>query len=1025
MTPSSPAGPSVATAVPGPESLRLLGRQEERESNARTYPRGIPLALRSGRGAYLEDVDGNRYLDFLSGAGVLALGHSHPRIVRAVREQADELMHGLDFPTPIKDEYVQALLDMLPAHAPDDYKIHFCGPTGANAVEAAVKLARAATGRQDIMAFSGSFHGTTSLTAALSGNRHLKEGIVRDTHAVQRVPFSTCHDCPVGLAPSSCDTDCVRILETLLSDSHGGVALPAAVIMELVQGEGGTVPATVEFAQRVREVTRELAIPLIVDEVQTGGGRTGTWFAFEQYGIEPDVVVASKAIGAGLPVSVIIYRRSLDSWLPGAHIGTFRGNQLAFAAGVELVKVFSDEAVLENVRERASDVLGQRATILAHPAVRDVRGVGLMWGIELWTPCGDATRLAASARRQALERGLIVELGGRDDAVLRLLPPLIITAEQLATALQVLVESIDVAWREHCVTDRCGDVAALEEAATGERKPMVEDAGILVADLLMSRARLQPDVRAYTQLVNGEDEGASLTFGELDRRARSIAATLLGAGAAGERVVVMVADELTFIEAFFGVLYAGAIAVPAYPPLREKHVERTNGIFADARARFVVAPARTLALFDAATGGAFSDTVCAIACENMYGDPDGVQPAAVDPSTPCFLQYTSGSTGDPKGVVITYGNIAANLAMISADFGLGSDDTIVSWNPLFHDMGLMAGILFPLHSGCRTFLIPPPAFVQRPERLLRAVTRYRAALITGPNFSYQLLVDEVGPEVRAELDLSSLRVALNGAESVRASTLEAFETAFGPCGLAGGVLMPAYGLAEATVYVAGGPPGRPWQSRMDAGLVGHGVGAPGQRLRIVDPETRRSCPPGVSGEIWIAGPHVTPGYWGDPDDDGGHFGTIEGEDEGARFFRTGDVGRLGDDGELFVSGRIKDLVIVRGRNYSPADIERVAELAAGSTRVTGSAAFAVESEGDDAVVVALEVHPEAFVDIDVLRRAVIQAVSREVGVHVSEVVAVPFRLPRTTSGKIQRHRARDAYRTLVSRSSDPEREVRG
>ena len=550
-------------------------------------------------------------------------------------------------------------------------------------------------------------------------------------------------------------------------------------------------------------------------------------------------------------------------------------------------------------------------------------------------------------------------------------------------------------------------------AFSAARSPYVEqpDAGCTrtLVDLLVSQATVRPTRSVYTHLEQGEVEGRQLSFGELDRRARAIAATLRAVGAAGERVLVMVTDELTFIESFFGVLYAGAVAVPTYPPLRPKHAVRSLNICADAGARFLLAPARTLALFETHGDESAMAGVRGVACEDMHGLDDGVAPASAGPDEPCFLQYTSGSTGVPKGVVVTHANVLANLDMIQEALGLGAEESLVTWNPLFHDMGLMAGMLFPLLAGNQVYLMSPVAFVQRPERLLRAVSRYRASVISGPNFSYQLLVDAVGAEARATLDLRSLKVALNGAEPVKASTLRAFEAAFGPCGLAPGALFPAYGLAEATVFVSGGPAGRPWRSRPDGDRVGHGTGARGQLLRVVSDASGEACAPGVEGEIWVAGPHVTPGYWNRPDLDDDVFGTLDEPHGPTRFLRTGDMGFLDETGELFVTGRIKDLIIVRGRNYAPADVERVAEQAIAPLRMFGGAAFTVERDGQDVVVVALEAIAEDGTDLEPLRKAVIRAVGVEVGVPVADVVFVTSRLPRTTSGKVQRHRARASY----------------
>ena len=431
----------VDTALPGPLGETYLARQEARESNARSYPRRIPIAIKRAYSSYIEDVDGNVYIDFLTGAGVLSLGHSHPELVEAVRDQLGTLVHGLDFPTPVKDAFTDAQLSMLPESMRDRMKLHFCGPTGANGVEAAIKLCKTATGRGDILTFQGGFHGSTAATMALSGTLDPRRRVQNNMPGVHFFPYSYCARCPLGLRPDNCETNCVSYLERALHDSNGGVPLPAAVILELVQGEGGSIPATPEFVRRVRQLTRELDIPLIVDEVQTGCGRTGTWFAFEQYGIEPDVIVASKALsGIGLPIAVIMYDRRLDQWEPGAHIGTFRGNQLAFAAGVKAVEIYRRDGILQNVVERGAQLEARlRKLAESTPWITDVRGKGLMLGVELADPiAGDASALARRVQSAALRRGLIVELGGRDDCVVRLLPPLNVTAEVVDAACDAL-----------------------------------------------------------------------------------------------------------------------------------------------------------------------------------------------------------------------------------------------------------------------------------------------------------------------------------------------------------------------------------------------------------------------------------------------------------------------------------------------------------------------------------------------------------------------------------------------------------
>jgi diaminobutyrate-2-oxoglutarate transaminase len=355
-------------------------------------------------------------------------------------------------PSPVKDAFTEAQLSMLPVGMRDRMKIQFCGPTGANAVDAAIKLAKTATGRGDIVAFQGGFHGSSHVGMALTGNLSQKGPIANGMPGVHFFPFASGGSCPAGADPVSWDANCAAFLEYALTDPNGGIPLPAAVIMEMVQGEGGVNPATREFVQRVRRLTRELGVVLIVDEVQTGCGRTGSWFAFEQYDIEPDVVVASKALsGMGLPVAIILYGRELDVWKPGAHSGTFRGNQLAFAAGVKAVEMFRRDDILGNVRARGEQVVSRLARLGDNPDVVEVRGRGLMWGIELAPPTDgrSVTELAEEVQARALRHGLIVELGGRDDRVVRMLPPLNVTEEVLDIALDILIEAIETCTATH------------------------------------------------------------------------------------------------------------------------------------------------------------------------------------------------------------------------------------------------------------------------------------------------------------------------------------------------------------------------------------------------------------------------------------------------------------------------------------------------------------------------------------------------------------------------------------------------
>ncbi|AHH99278.1 aspartate aminotransferase family protein [Kutzneria viridogrisea] len=440
---SMPALHGVRTPLPGPRSAELLARQADRESAARSYPRRLPIALRRGSGSYVEDADGNVFIDFLNGAGVLPLGHSHPELIGVVQHQAAELAHGLDFPTAVKDEFTTALLSTLPEAMRSTARVHFSGPTGTNAVEAALKLCRTATGRSEVVAFHGGFHGMTAGSLAASSEGSLRAS----SPGVHFLPFAYCHRCPLGLRPESCDTNCAAYLERVLTGSHTGLARPAAVLLELVQGEGGVVVAPQEFVRRVREVTARLDIPLIVDEVQTGCGRTGRWFAFEHYEIEPDVLVLSKMLsGSGMPTAVVVYHERLDSWRPGAHTGTFRGNQLAFASGTAYLRIARRDGLLETVSARSTQLrrgLDELAARLPQ-LISEVRSLGLMLGVEFSHADGSPWPEAASATQQeALARGLIVEIGGRADCVVRMLPPLNLDEATAHHALELFGAAVE------------------------------------------------------------------------------------------------------------------------------------------------------------------------------------------------------------------------------------------------------------------------------------------------------------------------------------------------------------------------------------------------------------------------------------------------------------------------------------------------------------------------------------------------------------------------------------------------------
>lgn len=436
----------------------LLARQSRQESNARSYPRRIPLALKRASGIHVEDVEGRRFIDCLAGAGTLALGHNHPVVIAAIQQVlADELpLLTLDLTTPVKDQFVQDLFGLLPEALAGEARIQFCGPTGTDAVEAALKLTRTATGRSTVLSFQGGYHGMSQGALSLMGSLGPKRALAGLlNNGVQFLPFPYDYRCPFGLGGAEGVKVNLHYLENLLTDPEAGVALPAAVIVEAVQGEGGVIPADLEWLQGVRRITEKAGVALIVDEIQSGFGRTGKMFAFEHAGIIPDVVVMSKAIGGSLPLAVMVYRDWLDTWQPGAHAGTFRGNQMAMATGSAVMRYLKEHRVPEHAAAMG-DRLREHLLILQRdfPQLGDIRGRGLMLGVELVDPAGapDAqghppqhARLAPLVQRECLKRGLILELGGRHGAVVRFLPPLVITAAQIDQVAQIFSKAVAAA----------------------------------------------------------------------------------------------------------------------------------------------------------------------------------------------------------------------------------------------------------------------------------------------------------------------------------------------------------------------------------------------------------------------------------------------------------------------------------------------------------------------------------------------------------------------------------------------------
>jgi acyl-CoA synthetase (AMP-forming)/AMP-acid ligase II len=577
-----------------------------------------------------------------------------------------------------------------------------------------------------------------------------------------------------------------------------------------------------------------------------------------------------------------------------------------------------------------------------------------------------------------------------------------------------------------------------------------------LTDLLRWRALEQPEQCAYMFLKDGETEEVRLTYGELDRQARAIAAHLQSLGACGERVLLLYPCGLEYIAAFFGCLYAGAVAVPAYPPRLNRSVERLQAIVRDADATMVLTARQCASKTEPWLAQTIDlGRVCWLHTDILSDDAaDAWQHPAIDSQTLAFLQYTSGSTGDPKGVMLNHGNLLHNVHLIQSVFQQTTTSILVSWLPLYHDMGLIGGLLEPLYAGYPCVLMSPMAFLQRPVRWLQAITRYQATTSGGPNFAYDLCVRRVTPAQRATLDLSSWEVAFNGAEPVRSETLERFTAAFAPCGFRRQAFHPCYGLAEATLMVTGSQKGIapvvqtvqktaleqhhviPTTPANATGqtLVSCGRVFVGQQLAIVDPETHRRCQPGHVGELWVAGPSVAQGYWQRPEETAQTFQAHLADTGAGPFMRTGDLGFIWQD-ELFVTGRLKDVIIIRGSNHYPQDIELVVEQSHPSLRPGCGAAFSVEVDGEERLVVVHEVerryqpprqhlperrqvhvdpgsdpvHPQPL-QVDVVIGDIRQAVAGNHGLQTHAVLLLRAgSIPKTSSGKIQRHACRAGF----------------
>jgi acyl-CoA synthetase (AMP-forming)/AMP-acid ligase II len=558
-------------------------------------------------------------------------------------------------------------------------------------------------------------------------------------------------------------------------------------------------------------------------------------------------------------------------------------------------------------------------------------------------------------------------------------------------------------------------------------------------DVLTQRAQEQPAQNAYTFLDFVAETETHITYGELDRCARSIAVALQNAGYEGKPVLLLYPAGLEYITAFFACLYAGAIAVPVYPPHSPRLLPRLQTIINDTQASVALT-----------TEQAYTDilrkfpALPELQCLQWFitDDPDVSthhcwKRPDMSGGNLAFIQYTSGSTSVPKGVMVSHGNLCHNAGMVRAQLGLNENDQGVSWLPMFHDMGLIMGILQPLYTGYHTVLMAPTAFLQRPFRWLQTISGYKASVTCAPNFAYDLCTRRIGPADRARLDLSCWQLALNGAEPVRYETLEKFSQTFASCGFNPDAFLPGYGLAEATLMVSGKHRGTGFSikqvdktcleqhhvievdphSENAQTLVGCGWVPCEQQAIVVHPERLTRCRSNEVGEIWVAGESMAQGYFGNKEATHSTFRAYLADTGEGPFLRTGDLGFI-QDGELFITGRLKDLIIIAGRNHYPQDIEYTVEQSSPVLRTGCVTAFSVEVGCEEKLVVVAEMRlpqsglaPEQVTQkIEEVTGTIRQHIAEEHEVTVYQVKLVKVgEVPKTSSGKLQRRACRASF----------------
>ncbi|KAI9130692.1 fatty acyl-AMP ligase [Acaryochloris sp. CCMEE 5410] len=560
-----------------------------------------------------------------------------------------------------------------------------------------------------------------------------------------------------------------------------------------------------------------------------------------------------------------------------------------------------------------------------------------------------------------------------------------------------------------------------------------------LVDLLRERSQLQSDLTAYTFLADGKNESGTLTYATLDLQARAIAAAIQALTARGTNVLVVYPYDagLEFVSAFFGCLYAGVVAVTDNPPRKPEAIAKLQIRAKASEATVLVSTAGFLEhlknqLKKNPDLAPYLNQLTWLATDTVPTDQASAwtQPE-LETDTLAFLQYTSGSTGDPKGVMVTHGNMLHNSKMIYESFGHSDQSQGVIWLPLFHDMGLVGGVLQPLYGGFPVTLMSPIALIQKPILWLEAVSKYGATTSGGPNFAYDLLCQKVKPQQRDQLDLSKWEVAFSGAEPIKADTLDQFVDFFGPCGFRREAFYPCYGMAETTLFISGGlkseppivryldstalaenkvVPVEPASDKAQA-IIGCGRMWLGDQVAIANPDTLTKCAENQVGEIWVAGDGVGKGYWNKPDVTAETFQARLADTGEGPFLRTGDLGFV-QDGEVYITGRIKDLMIIWGRNQYPQLIEQTVEQCHPALRPNHGAAFSIPLNGEEHLVIVHEVERNFFrrLPVEEVIGAIRLAIAED---HMAEVYAVlllkPGAIPKTSSGKIQRRACRTKF----------------